>query len=182
MAEKGSDKRPPLGRFGGVRLVQRRIGRSETLYQHKEAVAAELIALGTANITDIVNLDGTVKPIDEIPEEALRAIKKISVRGDDITIEMHDKVSVLRVLAKASGMLDPEQNEDKPSIVGINIKGPDEPMTTFYEEKADVETAVQSGGDSIDATDDQSEDESKGISAEDGEAGGTYTEHDERQG
>jgi hypothetical protein len=42
---------------------------------------------------------------------------------------------VLRVLAKASGMLDAEQNEDKPSIVGINIKGPDEPMTTTYEEK-----------------------------------------------
>ena len=130
-----TDKRPPLGRFGGVRMVQRRIGRSETLYQHKEAVASELIALGTANITDIVNLDGSIKEFDQIPEHALRAIKKISVRGDDVTIEMHDKVSVLRVLAKASGMLDAEQNEDKPSIVGINIKGPDEPMTTTYEEK-----------------------------------------------
>ena len=72
-----ADKRPPIGRFGGVRMVQRRIGRSETLYQHKEAVAAELISLGTANITDVVNLDGTVKPIDDIPEHALKAIKKI---------------------------------------------------------------------------------------------------------
>ncbi len=116
-------------------MVQRRIGRSETLYQHKEAVAAELIALGTANITDIVNLDGSIKEFDQIPDYALKAIKKISVRGEDVTIEMHDKVSVLRVLAKASGMLDAEQNEDKPSIVGINIKGPDEPMTTTYEEK-----------------------------------------------
>jgi len=119
-----SDKRPPLGRFGGVRMVQRRIGRAETLHQNKEAVAQELIALGTANITDIVNLDGSIKEYDKIPEHALRAIKKISVRGDDVTIEMHDKVSVLRVLAKASGMLDSEQNEDKPSIVGINMKGP----------------------------------------------------------
>ena len=121
---QGSDKRPPIGRFGGTRLVQRRIGRSETLHQNKEAVAQELIALGTANITDIVNLDGTIKPIEDIPDHALRAIKKISVRGDDVTIEMHDKVSTLRVLAKASGMLDAEQNEDKPSIVGINMKGP----------------------------------------------------------
>ena len=121
---QGSDKRPPLGRFGGTRLVQRRIGRSETLHQNKEAVAQELIALGTANITDIVNLDGTIKPIEDIPDHALRAIKKISVRGDDVTIEMHDKVSTLRVLAKASGMLDAEQNENKPSIVGINMKGP----------------------------------------------------------
>ena len=119
-----TDKRSPLGRFGGVRMVQRRIGRSETLYQHKEAVASELIALGTANITDVVNLDGTIKEFDQIPEHALKAIKKISVRGDDVTIEMHDKVSVLRVLAKASGMLDAEQNEDRPSIVGINMKGP----------------------------------------------------------
>ena len=118
------DTRPPLGRFGGVRMVQRRIGRSETLYQNKEAVAQELIALGTANITDIMNLDGSIKDYDQIPEHALRAIKKISVRGDDVTIEMHDKVSVLRVLAKAAGMLDAEQNEDKPSIVGINMKGP----------------------------------------------------------
>lgn len=152
MAE-GSDKRPPIGRFGGVRMVQRRIGRAETLHQNKEAVAQELIALGTANITDIVNLDGTIKPMDEIPDHALRAIKKISVRGDDVTIEMHDKVSVLRVLAKASGMLDVEKNEDKPSIVGINMKGPVVDM-----EDAD-ESEVQDGGDAADEGDGGSPDE-----------------------
>ncbi len=38
---------------------------------------------------------------------------------------MHDKVSVLRILAKAAGFLDsPEKESDKPSIVGINMKGP----------------------------------------------------------
>jgi len=136
-----SEKRPPLGRFGGVRMVQRRIGRSETLYQNKEAVAQELIALGTANITDIMNLDGSIKDYDQIPEHALRAIKKISVRGDDVTIEMHDKVSVLRVLAKAAGMLDAEQNEDKPSIVGINMKGP-----TIEGNCDEEQNAVQSRG------------------------------------
>lgn len=135
-----TDKRPPLGRFGGVKMVQRRVGRAETLHQNKEAVAQELIALGTANITDIVNLDGTIKDYDDIPEHALRAIKKISVRGEDVTIEMHDKVSVLRVLAKASGMLDQEENHDKPSIVGINMKGP-----TIEMEEAN-ETAVPKRG------------------------------------
>jgi len=130
---RSSTKIPPLGRFGGVRMVQRRIGRSETLHQHKEAVAAELLSLGTANITDIVNLDGTVKPLDQIPEHALRAIKRISATKDGVTIEMFDKVAVLRVLAKASGMLDVEKNEDKPSIVGINMKGP----TTTYEIQED---------------------------------------------
>jgi len=133
-----SDQRPPLGRFGGVRQVQQRIRRSETLHQHKEAVAQELISLGTANITDIMNLDGTVKPMSEIPDHALRAIKKISVRGDDVTIEMHDKVAVLRVLAKAAGMLETEKDQERPSIVGINMKGPDpallEPGYTTYEE------------------------------------------------
>jgi len=114
-------------------MVQRRIGRSETLHQHKEAVAAELLSLGTANITDIVNLDGSVKPLDQIPEHALRAIKRISANKDGVTIEMFDKVAVLRVLAKASGMLDVEKNEDKPSIVGINMKGP----TTTYEIEQD---------------------------------------------
>jgi len=130
---RSSTKIPPLGRFGGVRMVQRRIGRSETLHQHKEAVAAELLSLGTANITDIVNLDGSVKPLDQIPEHALRAIKRISATKDGVTIEMFDKVAVLRVLAKASGMLDVEKNEDKPSIVGINMKGP----TTTYEIEQD---------------------------------------------
>lgn len=146
---KDSDKRPPIGRFGGVRMVQRRIGRSETLYQHKEAVAQELIALGTANITDIVNLDGTVKPMDQIPDHALRAIKKISANKDGVTIEMHDKVSVLRVLAKAAGMLDAEKNEDKPSIVGINMKGPAEPVTTYQEveDAEDSENPVSDGRD-----------------------------------
>ena len=137
-AENRSDKRPPIGRFGGVRQVQRRIGRSETLGQNKEAVAAELLSLGTANITDIVNLDGTVKPLEDIPEYALRAIKKISVRDGNVTIEMHDKVATLRVLAKASGMLDDlNKQEDKPSIVAFNMKGPEKQVTTEYQEVDD---------------------------------------------
>jgi len=47
---------------------------------------------------------------------------------------LFDKVSVLRVLAKASGLLDVEKNIDKPSIVGINMTGP---VVTSYEEKDD---------------------------------------------
>lgn len=141
---KGSDKRPPIGRFGGVRLVQRRIGRSETLYHNKEVVASELLKIGTTNITDIVNLDGTVKDIDEIPPEALSAIKKITAGPDGrVTIELFDKVATLRVLAKASGLLDAEANQEKPSIIGINMRGPEliedvDPVTT-YEEVIDVE-------------------------------------------
>jgi translation elongation factor EF-G len=135
MARKEEDKIkpiPPIGRFGGARVLQRRIGRSETLAQNKEVVAAELIAIGTAKITDIIDIHtGQVKPIEEIPPEALAAIKKVTVGQYGTTIEMFDKVGPLRVLAKASGLLDVESNVDKPSIIGINMKGPE--ITTTYE-------------------------------------------------
>jgi len=139
MSRKKEDKIkpiPPVGRFGGARMVQRRIGRSETLAQNKEAVAAELISMGTARITDIIDLHtGQVKALEDIPEEALAAIKKVTAGPQGVTIELFDKVSVLRVLAKASGMLDVEKNVDKPSIIGINMKGPD--ITTTYEAEDD---------------------------------------------
>ena len=135
MSRKKEDKIkpiPPVGRFGGARLLQRRIGRSETLAQNKEAVATELIAMGTARITDIIDLhSGQVKPLEDIPDEALASIKKVTVGQHGTTIEMFDKIGPLRVLAKASGLLDVEKNVDKPSIVGINMKGPD--ITTTYE-------------------------------------------------
>ena len=117
---------PPIGRFGGVEVIQRRIGRSETLARNKEMVAAELIAMGTTRMTDLVDLaTGHLKPIDQIPDYALASIKKISVGEFGVSIELFDKVSVLRILAKATGMLDVEKNDNKPSIVGINMKGPE---------------------------------------------------------
>lgn len=129
---------PPIGRFGGAEIVKRNLGRSETLYQNKEVVAAELIAIGTARITDIVDFaTGDVKPLDQIPDYALASIKKITASPNGMSIELFDKVSVLRILAKATGMLDMEKNQDKPSIVGINMKGPD---VTTYEVLDDDET------------------------------------------
>lgn len=138
---------PPIGRFGGAGLVQRTIGRSETLFQNKEVVAAELIAMGTTRLTDIIDLHtGVVKPIEDIPEYALAAIKKIRVTEEGIELELFDKVGVLRVLAKASGLLDAEKHQDKPSIVGINMKGPD---ITTYEVLDDGEEAGSPGAESV---------------------------------
>lgn len=129
-------RQTPIGRFGGVRVAQRRVKTSATLEQNKEAVAQELIALGTTSITEIMNLDGTMKNQEDIPDYALRAIKRITPMPDGrVAVEMHDKVSVLRVLAKAAGFLDsPDKESDKPSIVGINMKGPE---TTEYAEVID---------------------------------------------
>ena len=64
-------RQTPIGRFGGIRVAQRRIKTSETLENHKEAVAQELIALGTTSITEIMNLDGTMKKQEDIPERSI---------------------------------------------------------------------------------------------------------------
>ena len=133
-------RQTPIGRFGGVRVTQRRVRTSDTLENNKEVVAQELIALGTTSITEIINLDGTMKDEKDIPDYALRAIKKITPMPDGrVAIELHDKVAVLRVLAKAAGFLDnPEKESDKPSIVGINMKGP---AVTDYAEVVDDENS-----------------------------------------
>ena len=174
MARKPSDKRAPVGRFGGVRMVQRRIGRSETLYQNKEVVAAELLMVATSSITDIVNLDGSLKPLDEIPEHALRAIKKITPTKDGVSIEMHDKVATLRVLAKASGLLDAEANQEKPSIVGINMRGPVLDVEAKEDSGYGEEEREDDGG--VAAADDPAEDESEGVGA------AVWQERDDHQG
>ena len=46
--------------------------------------------------------------------------------GENLEIEMHDKIRSLQTVAKAAGLLDqPEQESDKPSVIGIQIQGPD---------------------------------------------------------
>jgi len=92
------------------------------------------MALGSSKITDVIDWDSAgnvkVKPIDEIPETALTAIKKIKVTptrgGDILEVEMIDKVRVLQLLAKSAGLLDSEKEIDKPSVVSIEMVMPDE--------------------------------------------------------
>ena len=49
--------KPPLDRFGGVRVVQRRIRKSEVIEHNKDNVAQELIDIATANIDEIMDWD-----------------------------------------------------------------------------------------------------------------------------
>lgn len=125
---------PPLTNWGGVRTVQRRLERSTTLAANKEAVAYGLLAMANTRITDIMSWDEhgnvTVKRSCDIPEHALNSIKNVKVRTDKdgastLEIELYDKVAVLRLLAKASGLLDNPDNEDRPSVIGINVKAPE---------------------------------------------------------
>lgn len=124
---------PPLTNWGGVRSVQRRLERSNTLVQNREAVAYALLCMANTKITDIMDWDEMgnvrVKRASDIPEHALNAIKNIRVRTDkdgnsNLEIELYDKVGVLRLLAKASGLLDNPDSDDKPSVIDVNVVAP----------------------------------------------------------
>ena len=124
---------PPLTNWGGIRSVQRRLERSATIMANKEAVAYALLCMANTKITDIMTWDEngnvTVKRSSDIPEHALNAIKNIRVRTDKdgantLEIELYDKVGVLRLLAKASGLLDNPDDGSKPSVIDINVVAP----------------------------------------------------------
>jgi len=127
---------PSLKNWGGIRSVQRRLERSTTIVENREAVAYSLLCMANTKITDVLTWDEEgnvkVKAASAIPDHALQSIKNIRVtRGKDgaqtLEVELYDKIGVLRLLAKASGLLDnPDDGEDKPSVIGINIQAPED--------------------------------------------------------
>ena len=136
---------PSLAGYGGVRALQKNLERSTTLAANREAVSYTLLSIANTKPTDIMEWDSEgnikVKASKDIPEHALQAIKSIKTvtktdkEGNSYTtidIELWDKVGVLRILAKASGLLDNPEESDKPSVIGINVKAPE--TTTYYEE------------------------------------------------
>lgn len=134
MAEKRGNSVPSMKNWGGVRNVVQRIERSQTIVANREAVAYSLLTMANAKITDIFEWDDfgnvKVKASSRIPEHAIQAIKSIKQRTDKegnstIELELYDKVQVLRILAKASGLLDTPDDGQKPSVIGINVQGPD---------------------------------------------------------
>lgn len=121
---------PSMQNWGGIRSIQKRLERSATIMENKEAVAYSLLCMANTKITDIMEWDEDgkiqVKASKDIPEHALQAIKTIRVNKDgNLELELYDKVGVLRLLAKASGLLDNPESSDKPSVIGINIRPPD---------------------------------------------------------
>ena len=136
----------PTGRFGGVRkLADRLKGRSHVIAHNKEGVAQTLIDIARANITDVLSWDEEgnvkVKASADIPDNVASAIKKIKVsrleNGEpSIELEMHDKISVLRVLAKSAGLLEQHKADvNTPSVVGITMVGPE--VTQMHEKSKD---------------------------------------------
>lgn len=110
-----------------------RIEHSTTIAKQRENIALEIIGLAATSITDVVSWgdDGhvKVKSSKSLKPHAARSIKKIRTYTDkdgnqQVELEMHDKISMLRLLAKAAGLLDQQDGQDKPSVIGINIKAP----------------------------------------------------------
>jgi hypothetical protein len=105
-------------------------------------------AVAGAEITDVLAWDnaGRVTFTDsaELSPRARKAIKKVRVTatqfGNNIELEMHDKLPALRLLAKHRGLLEVAADIHRPSLIGINLKGPD---VTTYEviDGADVDRA-----------------------------------------
>jgi hypothetical protein len=136
MATRAPRVMPNLQNWGGVRSVQKRLERSATIVENREAVAYALLCMANTKITDIMTWDESgdvkVKASHLIPEHALQAIKNIRVKKDKdgnqtLEVELYDKVGVLRLLAKASGLLDnPDDGSDKPSVIGINVQAPED--------------------------------------------------------
>lgn len=128
-----SEQIPSLKNWGGVRSIERRLERSSTIVANREAVAYALLCMANTKITDIMDWDDAgnvrVKRASDIPDHALQAIKNVRVRTDKdgnstLEIELYDKVGVLRLLAKASGLLDNPDQDDKPSVIDINVVAP----------------------------------------------------------
>ena len=106
----------------------------------REAVEQELAAIGASELTDILEWDSNgrvqVKDSANLPERTKRAIKKVKILptqyGNQVEVEMHDKIAALRLLAKHYGMLNVDSSLNKPFVLGINIQGPE----TTYEIQA----------------------------------------------
>jgi len=104
----------------------------------REAVVQELEAIASGVITDVLNWDDLgqvfLTPSEKLSERSRRGIKKVKVtptqHGNSIEVEMHDKLSALRLLAKHRGLLELNSDDQRPSMIGINVTGP---KTTTYE-------------------------------------------------
>ena len=125
---------PPVGRFGGVGEIRKRLRGSQIIYDNRDGLANEMLGIAKAKITDIFDWNGKqldLKDAKDIPDYALAAIKKIKITptqgGDDIIeVELLDKVRMFQLLAKSAGLLDTEKDADKPAVVDIQMVMPED--------------------------------------------------------
>ena len=102
MATKFAKQIPTVKGWGGVRSIQRRLERSATIMENREAVAYALLCMANTKITDIMRweeedgeLKVKVKPASEIPDHALQSIKSIKINKQGETADNVDKYTAL---------------------------------------------------------------------------------------
>jgi len=124
---------PKLGRFGGIGAIQKRLKGSRLIYDNRDQLALAMLEMASTNITDVIEWEGEevkIKEMKDIPETSLNAIKKIKVTptksGNQIEVELYDKVRLMQLLAKSAGLLDEEKEVDKPAVVNIEMVMPDD--------------------------------------------------------
>lgn len=152
------------------RKITTRRARNALVYgdqTEKEAVKQELASIAASNITDVLRWTESgamaLLKTEDIPMHVQKAIKKVKVTpnqyGNSIEVEMHDKLSALRVLAKHHGLMEPNAESDsRPSVIGINMTGP---TTTTYEVIEDGKT--ESGQEPEDESIQKGEDEQQDL-------------------
>jgi hypothetical protein len=138
---RGNPDMPDLRNWGGLRSTKKALRRSATIMHNREAIAYELLAMASTKITDILTWDEDgnvfVIPSKKVDHRHARMIKKVkattryvkNAQGEPekettFEIELFDKVSTLRLLAQAAGLLAKDTEDDKPSVVGMTVHGP----------------------------------------------------------
>lgn len=129
---------PSIKNWGGVRNLERDLQRSNTLISQREHVAYALLCMSETTLGDIMSWDAegniTVKESSQISPTAMQSIKKINVRTtidkdgntrNQLELELYDKVAIVRLLAKASGLLDNPDANDKPAIIDVSVVAPE---------------------------------------------------------
>lgn len=124
--------------------------------EERDAVLRELEALAASEITDVLTWDseGNVEFLgsDALSHRARKGIKKVKVtptrNGNSIEIEMHDKMSALRLLAKHVGLLETNADINRPTLIGINVTGADVEYTSL-DGPIDPRVASREGDDDL---------------------------------
>ena len=97
--------------------------------ENQEKVSNELGHIAQSDITDVISWTGDVAILnasETLAPHVRKAIKKVRITpgkyGNSIEVEMHDKLSALRMLARATGLLEQGQEEsNRPTMIGIKL-------------------------------------------------------------
>lgn len=97
--------------------------------ENQERVLEELGHIASSDITDVVSWSGDeaiLRSSHDLPTQVRKAIKKVKITpgkyGNAVEVEMHDKLSALRMMARVTGLNEPHQDDtQRPTMIGIKL-------------------------------------------------------------